>query len=160
MWDLILTVPDHCLSFYFARHFNFTYRYIEHLQSPNNPKFQNTLTSSIQVEIKETTESATAASYLDCFLHMDNGKLSTRLYDKRDDFNFPIVNLPFLSSNIPSAQAYGVYVSQLIRYAIACSKYQDYIDRGKLLTTRLLAQGYLKPKLVSTLRKFYGKIMI
>ena len=46
-----------------------------------------------------------------------NGKLTTRLYDKRDDFNFPIVNFPFLSSNIPSAPAYGVYVSQLIRYA-------------------------------------------
>ena len=43
---------------------------------------------------------------------IDNGKLTTRLYDKRD---FPIVNFPFLSSNIPSAPAYGVYVSLLIR---------------------------------------------
>ena len=59
----------------------------------------------------------TAASYLDCYLYIDNGKLSTRLYDKRDDFNFPIVNFPFLSSNIPSAPAYGIYVSQLIGYA-------------------------------------------
>ena len=59
---------------------------------------------------------------------MDNGKLSTRLYDKRDDFNFPIVNFLFLSSNIPSGPAYGVYVSQLTRYARACSKYQDFVD--------------------------------
>ena len=44
------------------------------------------------------------------------GSIFTRLYDKRDDFNFPIVNFPFLSSNIPSAPACGVYVSQLIRY--------------------------------------------
>ena len=48
-----------------------------------------------------------------------------------DDFNFPTVNFPFLSSNIPSAPAYGVYVSQLIRYAKACSNYQDFMERGK-----------------------------
>ena len=69
----------------------------------------------------------------------------TRLHDKRDDFNFPIVNFPFLSSNIPSAPAYGVYVSQLIRYARACSNYQDFMERGKVLTTKLLSQAYQKP---------------
>ena len=69
-----------------------------------------------ELEIKETTETAAASSYLDCYLYIDSGKLTTRLYDKRDDFNFPIVNFPFLSS-IPSAPAYSVYVSQLIRYA-------------------------------------------
>ena len=73
-------------------------------------------------------------SYLDCYLYIDNGKLATRLYDKRDDFNFPIVNFPFLSSNIPSALAYGAYVSQLILYARPCSKFQDCIERGKVLT--------------------------
>ena len=72
--------------------------------------------------------------------------LVTRLYDKRDDFNFPIVNFPFLSSNIPSAPAYGVYVSQLIHYARACSNYQDFLERGKVLTTKLLSQGYQKKK--------------
>ena len=65
-----------------------------------------------ELEIKETTETAASSSYLDCYLYIDNGKLTTRLYDKRDDFTFPIVNFPFLSSNIPSAPAYGVYVSQ------------------------------------------------
>ena len=41
----------------------------------------------------------------------------TRLHDKRDDLDFHIVNFPFLSSNIPSGPSYGVYISQLIRYA-------------------------------------------
>ena len=91
------------------------------------------------------------------FHHIDNGKLTTRLYDKRDDFNFPIVNFPFLSSNIPSAPAHGVYVSQLIRYARTCSNYQDFMERGKVLTTELLSQGYQKTKLVATLKKFYGR---
>ena len=47
----------------------------------------------------------------------------------------------------PSALAYGVYVSQLIRYARTCSNYQDFMERGKVLTTKLLSQGYQKTKL-------------
>ena len=108
-------------------------------------------------EIKETTETAAFSSYLDCNLYIDSGKLTTRLYNKRDDFNFLIVNFLFLSSNIPSVPAYGVYVSQLIRYARACSNYQDFMERGKVLTTKLLSQGYQKTKLVVTLKKFYGR---
>jgi len=45
------------------------------------------------------------------------------LHDKRDDFNVPIVNFPFICSNIPAAPAYGGYISQLIRYSRACSSY-------------------------------------
>ena len=71
--------------------------------------------------------------------------------------NTQIVNFPFLSSNIPSAPVYGVYVSQLIRYARACSNDQDFMERGKVLTTKLLSQGYQKSKLVATLKKFCGR---
>ena len=76
---------------------------------------------------------------------------------KRDDFNFPIVNFPFLSSNIPASPAYGVYVSQLIRYARASSEYRSFLHRGKLLTNKLLTQGYCKPRLIKTIKKFYGR---
>ena len=56
------------------------------------------------------------ASYLDLLFILDNSNnIRTKLYDKRDTFGFHIVNLPFMSSNIPSAPADGVYVSQLIR---------------------------------------------
>jgi hypothetical protein len=47
----------------------------------------------------------------------------TKLYDKRDDFNFLIVNFPFICSKIPAATAYGVYISQLIRHSRACGSY-------------------------------------
>ena len=96
-----------------------------------------------------------------CFAgKFDNRKLTFRLDDKRDYFNFPIVNFPFLSSNIPSAPAYGVYVSQLIRYARTCSNYQDFMERGKVLTTKLLSEGCQTSKLVATLKKFYWLIFI
>jgi hypothetical protein len=59
-------------------------------------------------------------------------------------------------SNIPAASAYGVYISQLIRYSRACGSYQDFLDRGLLLTRKILNQGFLLVKLKSSLRKFYG----
>ena len=79
------------------------------------------------------------------------------LYDKRDDFNFYITNFPFLSSNIPSSSAYGVLISKLIRYAMACSSYECFILRAARLSSKLLGQGYVMERLKSSLRKFYGR---
>ena len=70
------------------------------------------------------------ASYLDLLLSIESdGQLRTSLYDKRDDYNFNIKNFPFQSSNIPYSPAYGVFISQLIRYARACSFYEAAPDR-------------------------------
>ena len=93
-------------------------------------------------------------------LHLEidsEGRLRTKLHDKRDDINFPIVNFPFICSNIPAAPGCGVCISQLIRYSRACISYQDFLDRGLLLTRKLLNQGFLLTKLKSSLRKFYGR---
>ncbi|KAK3100068.1 hypothetical protein FSP39_014237 [Pinctada imbricata] len=84
-------------------------------------------------------------------------KLYDKLYDKRDDFNFSITNFPFLSSNIPSSPAYGVFISQLIRYARASTKYTDFVLRARRLSDKLLSQGYACDRLTSSLRKFYGR---
>jgi hypothetical protein len=111
-----------------------------------------------ELQIKDTTESYKSASYLDILLNIDsNGRLTTSLYDKRDAFDFAIVNFPFLCSNIPLSPAYGVYVSQLIRYARACFTYEDFSKRGRLLTNKLMLQGYNESRLKSSFRKFYGR---
>ena len=110
-----------------------------------------------ELEIKETTESPRSASYLDLLLSVSNGILSTKLYDKRDDFDFRIVNFPFISSNIPESPAYGVYISQLIRYARACSFYKDFICRAKTLTAKLKEQVYERDKLKIFGKKFFGR---
>ena len=74
-------------------------------------------------------------TYLDLHLEIDSeGQLRTKLYDTRDDFNFTIVIIPFICSNIPTAPAYGVYISQLTRYSRYCCSYQNLLDRGLLLT--------------------------
>ena len=102
-----------------AKSFNFTFRYIDDVLSINNPAINNYLSMIYppDLEIKETTESSSSASYLDLLLEFDfKDNLSTRLYDKRDDFFtiYTIINFPHLCSNIPLSPAYGVYISQLV----------------------------------------------
>ena len=114
-----------------VRSFNFTFRYIDDVLSLNNFSFGDFVDRiyPIELEIKDTKDTDRSASYLDLHLEIDSeGRLRTKLYDKRDDFNFPIVNFPFICSNLPAAPAYEVYISQLIRYSRACGSYQDFLD--------------------------------
>ena len=68
---------------------------------------------------------------LDFFLSIESdGQLCTSFYEKRDNFNFHRTNFPFLNSNIPSSPAYSVFISQLVRYARACSPYECFILRA------------------------------
>jgi hypothetical protein len=129
-----------------ARSFNFRFRYIDDVLLLNNSRFGGFVNRIylIELEIKDTTDTDRSASYLHIHIEIDSeGWLRTQLYDKRDDFNFPIVNFPFICSNIPAASAYGVYIFQLIRYSRTCGSYRDVHDRGLLLTRKLLNQGFL-----------------
>ena len=140
-----------------ARAFNFTYRYIDDVLSINNSRFTEFLPLIYppELEVKETTDTASSASFLDLYLEFDDsGQLSTKIYDKRDDFNFKIINFPNMCSNIPASPAYGVYISQLIRYARGSSNYSDFLKRHLHLRNRLLDQGYKKIRLIRSLKKF------
>ena len=98
------------------------------------------------------------ANYLDLtFIIESKNRLYTKLYDKRDDCDFHIVNFPLFSSNIPSSPSYGVYISQLIRYPRCCSCYDDFGYRHKLLVDRLLSQGYEAKRLRNSFKKLYGR---
>ena len=113
--------------------------------------------------ISATTESTLVASYLDPLFTRDkSNNITTKLYDKHDAFGFHIVNFPFMSSmespaSIPSAPAYGVYASQLIRYAHCSSNYSDFLSRHRALVTRVLSQGYKFNCLSNTFKTFYGR---
>ena len=79
---------------------------------------------------------------MDLNLCISNGMSSTKIYDKRDDFDFDIVNFPFLDGDVHRRTSYGVYISQLIRFARASSNLNDFYYRNKALTAKLLRQGY------------------
>ena len=139
---------------------NLSYRYIDDLISFNNQRFKEFISNIYPKEltISETTESTSAASYFDLLFIRDNSNnITTKLYHKRDTFGFHIVNLPFMSSSIPSAPAYSVCASQLICYARCCSNYSDFLLRHRGLVTRLLSQGYKVNRLTNTFKKSYGR---
>ena len=69
------------------------------------------------LQLNRTDTSDTEAAFLDLHLSISNDIVSTKLYDKRDDFDFEIVNFPFLDCDVPRSISYGVYISQLIRFA-------------------------------------------
>ena len=87
-----------------------------------------------------------------------NGAVRISVYDKREDFSFKIVNFPYLDSNIPRNPAYGVYISQLVRYARICSRKDDFIYRHRRLSLKLQQQGYKYQQLVKSFHKFYRSL--
>ena len=143
-----------------TRSFNLCSRYIDVLIVFNNKTFLGYLREIYpsQLTVEKAYKSDHLADYLDLTFIIDSGgKLSTRLYDKRDDFDFHIVNFPFLSSNILSGPSYSVYISQLITYARCCSHYEDFRYCHKCLVDRFLSQAYRALRLEMSFKKFYGR---
>ena len=106
---------------------------------------------------ERANSSDTEAPFLDLNLCISNGTVSTKIYDKRDDFDFDIVNFPFLDGDVPQRTSYGVYISQFIRFARASSNLNDFNYRNKALTAKLLRQGYRYFKLRKAFSKFYRR---
>ena len=108
-----------------------------------------------ELQLNKANTSDTEAAFLDLHLSISNDIVSTKIYDKRDDFDFEIVNFPFLDGDVPRSTFYGVYISQLIRFARASSHVDDFNTRDKLLTQKLLKQCYRYHKFRKTFYKFY-----
>ena len=97
--------------------FYFTFRDIDDVHSLNNSRFGDFVDCiyPIELEIKDSTDTDRSASYFDLHLAIDSeGRLRTKPYDNRDNFNFHIVNFLYICSNIPAAPAYGVYIYILV----------------------------------------------
>ena len=103
-----------------------------------------------ELQLNKANTSDTEAAFLDLHLSISNDIVSTIIYDKRDDFDFEIVNFPFLDGDVPRSKSYGVYISQLIRLARASSHVADFNMHNKLSTKKLLKQGYWYHKLHKT----------
>ena len=119
-------------------------RYIDDLFVGNFPDFREHIYEIYprELEIKPESVNSKEVSYLDLRIISENGLLDFSIYDKRDDFNFKIVNFPFMDSCIPKKSALGVFYSQMIRFARINSGYQNFKVKCKNLTERLLGQGY------------------
>ena len=111
-----------------------------------------------ELQLNKANTSDTEAPFLDLHLYISNGYVSSKIYDKRDDFDFDIVNFQFLDGDVQRRPSYGVYISQLIRFARVCSHVDDFNTRNKCLTAKLLIkQGYRYHKLRKAFSKFYRR---
>ena len=99
--------------------------------------------------------SDTEASFLDLHLSISDGFVKTKIYNKREEFDFDIVNFPYLDGDVPRSTSYGLYISQLIRLARVSSHVDDFNTRNKVLTAKLLRQGYRYHKIRRAFSKFY-----
>ena len=112
-----------------------------------------------EIQLNKANVSDTEASFLDLHLSVSDGFVKTKIYDKRDDFGFDIVNFPFLDGDVPLSTFYGVYISQLIRFARVLSHVDDFNTRSKVLTAKLLRQGYRYHKICRLFQTFIGGIL-
>ena len=98
--------------------FNSTSRYLDDLFNIGNPYIEGTVNQIYpsELQLNKASTSDTEAPFLDLHLSYSNGFVSSNNFDKRDDFNFDIVNFPFLDGNDPPRPSYGVYISHLIRF--------------------------------------------
>ena len=102
----------------------------------------------LELQLNKANISVTEARFLDLHLSVSNGFVSSKIYDKRDDFDFDIIeNFPFVDGDVPRRASYVVYISQLIRFARVSNHVTDFNARNKCLTNKLLQQGYRYHKL-------------
>ena len=120
--------------------FNSTSRYLDDLLNIDNPYFEQMVGQicPTELQLNKANSSDTEAPFLDLNLSITNGIVSSKIYDKRDDFNSEIVNFPFLDGDVPRSPSYGVYISQLICFARVCSNVDDFNNRNLFLTAKLL----------------------
>ena len=139
--------------------FNTTSRYLDDILNINNVYYDNMVNQIClsKLQINKVNTSDTEAEFLDLHWSIFNDIVSTKIYIKRDDFDFEIVNIPLFDGDIPRSMSYGVYISQLICFARTPSYVADFNTPNNLLTQKLLIQGYWYHKLCKTFSKFYRR---
>ena len=113
--------------------FNLTSRYLDDLLNIDNHYFEGMVNQIYpsELQLNNANTSDTEAPFLDLHLSISNGFVSSKIYDKRDDFDFDIVKFPFIDGDVPRRLSYGVYISQLIRFDRVFSHVDDFNTRNK-----------------------------
>ena len=94
-----------------------------------------------ELELKKENNNNSCASFLDLYIYIEIGDFDTRLFDKRDNFGFDIVRMPFYCSNVPSKMFYESIGAEFLRISRATSKFEDLAQNCKQLLSRMLKQN-------------------
>ena len=137
--------------------FRYCGRYIDDLVIINNDGHMKEVMADIYPsELELVTEDGNDQScpFLDLHVVIKDSIISTSIFDKRDAFDFPIVNFPTLTGNIPHRSSYGVFIGELVRYCRACTFFKDFEARATVLITKLLRQAFTARGLKASFFKF------
>ena len=117
--------------------FNDTSRYLDDIFTIDNPEFEKHISDIYQAELQlnKSNTSDKEMSFLDLDIKIIGSDIHTSVYDKRDDFEFPIVNFPWLSGDVPRLPSYGIYISQLVRFAKCCTSVLDFHSKNLQITS-------------------------
>ena len=123
--------------------FNSTSWYLDDLLNIDNNFFDSMVNRIFpsELQLNKANVSDTEASFLDLHSSISDGLVKTKIFNKRDDFDFVIVKFPFLDGDVPRSTSYGIYISPLIRFARVSSHVNDLNTRNKVLIAKLLRLG-------------------
>ena len=108
-----------------------------------------------EMVVNNTNVSPCKSTYLDLNISLYRGKFTCCLYDKRKDFSFDVITYPFLDGNIPKAQTYGIFISQLVRFCTVNSTLKGFLGDTKDLVNKLVKQHFDIAALRNKFNKFY-----
>ena len=135
----------------------FIYRYIDDLISLNDKGLFNQIFKDIypdMLELNSTNITQNSTNYLDMNINICNDKFEYELYDKRNDYNFQVISLPNLNSNIPISSAYSVIYSQVLRYFKATNGMRQFMGSLDRLRNKMIRQNFLRSGIEKQFNKF------
>ena len=141
--------------------FNSTSRYLDDLLNIDNNFFDSMVNRIYpsELQLNKANVSYAEASFFYLHLSISDGFVKTKVYDKRDDFDFDIVNFPILDGDVSRSTSYGVYISQLIRFARVSSHVDGFNTRDKVLTENFSDKDIDIIKIVRRSQNFIGGIL-
>ena len=137
--------------------FNDTSRYLDDIFTIDNAEFEKHIPDIYlaELQLNKPNTANKDTSFLDLNIKVIGSDVHTSVYDKRDDFGFPIVIFPWLSGDVPRLPSCGVYISRLVRFARCCTSVSDFNSKNLQLTSKVITQGYRYHKLRKTFGKFF-----
>ena len=111
------------------------------------------------MELENTNLSPCKVNYLDMTISVYRGKYFFKSFDKRNGFGFEIINYPDIRGNIPKKPAYGVFISQLVRFCSINKRVHHFKRNVSVLVKKLLLKGFSGVRLWSKFRQYCQKYL-
>ena len=134
-------------------------RYVDDINIINYQKFINLIPQiyPVDLEVERSGNNNKVVCYLDVKIVITENGIHTKVYNKVEDFDFPVVTFTFPSGNIPIYIGYNIFYGQVLRYSRICSLKEDFILKTASLFVTLNNRGYCERNLLGSFKKVFTK---